>query len=580
MMNGKTVRNTMYPQQYLIISLLLLAIMIYINPLDSYLKEKDPKIIVIGIDAAEWNVMTPLIKAGKLPNIERLIKTGYSGELETTVASSPIAWSSAITGMYPEKHGVNSFTICTDGTARDDCNKTKYFTDSSFLRKKGFFEILGDEGYKSIITFIPFIGFPVWQINGIMVGLPKTGNRPEIKNRNKIYPLDILKTLPEEIKKSIDCITDQTLADVVNKDTCKNFGYVGGQERGKLLDRYAQLMNDEDDWKRINEQVIYRLNNIHLKKEVASHLVAYNDYDIFMIVFDEIDYLQHIYWKYCDDKHPQYLKSYKDRHDRIIEYGYMEVDRAIGELLYNIGDDRVVFILSDHGARGAVEFKMDALNNMLRNFSGYEIDRCDGLKIKKIAIKSSNSQYGLCYSDLSGVKNKDKLDEVIMLLKNITLSDTSDRLFPRVTKVSRNDVDLIMSINVSLLYKNQGSSIVFKSRDKSEMYPVSEVIISGMPGRHRKEGVYILNGPMIQQGIKKRNITEIAPTILYSLGKPVPREMDGEVIIEAFTKDFKDNNPLVIEDLNLDVKRKRIEWGNETTKRDSEELLRTLGYIA
>ena len=65
------------------------------------------KTFLIGIDGCSWNYVDPLLKKGKLPNIEFLIKNGTRSILNSTIpAVSPVAWSTFITGKQPDKHGI------------------------------------------------------------------------------------------------------------------------------------------------------------------------------------------------------------------------------------------------------------------------------------------------------------------------------------------------------------------------------------------------------------------------------------------------------------------------------------------
>jgi len=55
-------------------------------------------------------------------------------------------------------------------------------------------------------------------------------------------------------------------------------------------------------------------------------------------------------------------------------------------------------------------------------------------------------------------------------------------------------------------------------------------------GVHRKEGVLMVVGPGIRKGYKIRGarIMDLAPTILHTMGIPVPSDMDGRVLEEIF----------------------------------------------
>ena len=54
-------------------------------------------------------------------------------------------------------------------------------------------------------------------------------------------------------------------------------------------------------------------------------------------------------------------------------------------------------------------------------------------------------------------------------------------------------------------------------------------------GTHRPEGIFIGRGPGLRRGVSlpSLSILDIAPLLLYSLGLPVPAEMEGRVPVEA-----------------------------------------------
>ncbi|MFW6116731.1 MAG: alkaline phosphatase family protein [bacterium] len=63
--------------------------------------------LVVGLDAACWQYLDPLLEAERLPNLSRLIRRGVHGSLRSTMPPiTPVAWSSLVTGVNPGKHGV------------------------------------------------------------------------------------------------------------------------------------------------------------------------------------------------------------------------------------------------------------------------------------------------------------------------------------------------------------------------------------------------------------------------------------------------------------------------------------------
>lgn len=68
------------------------------------------RVIWIGLDGADWDYLTALTSAGKLPNWSKLAREGYGAKLESFVPIlSPIVWTTQETGVGPEVHRVLDF---------------------------------------------------------------------------------------------------------------------------------------------------------------------------------------------------------------------------------------------------------------------------------------------------------------------------------------------------------------------------------------------------------------------------------------------------------------------------------------
>ena len=90
------------------------------------------KVIVIGFDGTDPQLLQKFMDQGRLPNFSRLAKQGDFKALGTSIPpQSPVAWSNFITGMNPGGHGIYDFlhrdpntmtpipsTSATEGAAR------------------------------------------------------------------------------------------------------------------------------------------------------------------------------------------------------------------------------------------------------------------------------------------------------------------------------------------------------------------------------------------------------------------------------------------------------------------------------
>lgn len=70
------------------------------------------RVLVIGADGADPQMMARLIDEGKLPHLARLCAEGVWGPLRTTFPPvSPVAWMTCLTGVSPAAHGIRDFLV-------------------------------------------------------------------------------------------------------------------------------------------------------------------------------------------------------------------------------------------------------------------------------------------------------------------------------------------------------------------------------------------------------------------------------------------------------------------------------------
>ena len=58
------------------------------------------RILVLALDGATWSVLDPLLEAGRMPHLRRLMDEGVSASLETLEPTvSPAIWTTIATGF-------------------------------------------------------------------------------------------------------------------------------------------------------------------------------------------------------------------------------------------------------------------------------------------------------------------------------------------------------------------------------------------------------------------------------------------------------------------------------------------------
>jgi predicted AlkP superfamily phosphohydrolase/phosphomutase len=68
------------------------------------------KVLILGFDALDPQLLVRFVEAGKLPHFQALMRTGSFQPLATSIPPlSPVAWANFITGMNPGGHGLFDF---------------------------------------------------------------------------------------------------------------------------------------------------------------------------------------------------------------------------------------------------------------------------------------------------------------------------------------------------------------------------------------------------------------------------------------------------------------------------------------
>jgi predicted AlkP superfamily phosphohydrolase/phosphomutase len=120
------------------------------------------KILAIGFDGADFDLVQRFMEEGRLPTLSRLAMEGTFGPLRSTIpAFTPTAWSSFLTGLNPGGHGIFNFTT--------NPNRGTHKLESSASRAGApLWRMLGAAGIRSAFITIPFT-YPAEPIDGIMV---------------------------------------------------------------------------------------------------------------------------------------------------------------------------------------------------------------------------------------------------------------------------------------------------------------------------------------------------------------------------------------------------------------------------
>jgi hypothetical protein len=130
-----------------------------------------------------------------------------------------------------------------------------------------------------------------------------------------------------------------------------------------------------------------------------------------------------------------------------------------------------------------------------------------------------------------------------------------------------------------ILRPKEPSDIFFGLADFGHRDTVSTVY--RYTGMHRDHGMLIMSGPGIRQSgeIEGAAIQDLAPTILHVMGLPVPSDMDGRVLVDAFDDAYLGAfPPRVVDPSDAGAMAEEVSFTEEGEK-EILERLRGLGYM-
>lgn len=310
------------------------------------------KVLLIGMDAGEWDVLGPLLDQQKLPAFATLRAQGASGRLRSLepLTKSPIIWASIATGKVPEKHGISDFFVKRAEKSREAAKAAGAEGDapttSNLWRARPVWDIVGSLG-KRVGVIGWWTTWPAQPVNGWMVS-------DYVQYDDGSWPTkDSRRTYPE----SLDSLVQAMRRTPQSVSWAELFQFVAPFDTTKVTQRQKDLLQDLR-WIYAADLTFYR---------VGMHLYKTQKPEFMTVYFRGVDAASHRYWDIdipgtfnppLTDAEYQWMKT-------LIPNYYVFTDRLIGHFMKEADANTNVVVCSDHGfmggGKGVMAHKLDGI---------------------------------------------------------------------------------------------------------------------------------------------------------------------------------------------------------------------------
>jgi predicted AlkP superfamily phosphohydrolase/phosphomutase len=264
------------------------------------------RVLVVGFDAADGEIMLELARQGRLPAVRSLLEKGVRTEVQNPPGLFVGAvWPSFFTGTWPGRHGRYCYAQLRPGTYE------AHRVHATDVRGEPFWAALGRAGHRTAIVDVPQTHVAGWLGDGI-----------HVVDWGRHDPNVGFQTWPSEL--ASDIIDRFGMHPVERCDNYARAGAFGELTRGLLagIDRKADLVEfllDQDDW------------------------------SLFLVVFSESHCVGHACWFLHDREHPRHDAGLAAALGDPLLDVYEALDGALGRLLARVGDETLVLLLLSHG---------------------------------------------------------------------------------------------------------------------------------------------------------------------------------------------------------------------------------------
>lgn len=555
------------------------------------------KSLLLGLDAACWDYLDPLIEAGELPHLAGLISKGTHGTLESTIPPwTPTAWGSIITGKNPGKHGAFDVLWRRPGTYE--------FEPASSRTRAGvpLWEYLNRAGLRVGLVNVPFL-YPIDPLNGFALagfGAPRGF-------RDLAYPVDILAAVEENLGPYHPAVARE----ILRSGDSENILRAEHEHQAMLIDAAIILAEEHPvDVLIMNLMLLDHANHKLREMEDVRAAIRHCDADIGRLLAE----LEPENVLLISDHGSTRVRGKFLLHGWLCDQGYqIQEPRAAKEradatnwiLARWLRDIRSATGLTETLARKALLLGLPRLPERLRErlldkverdipFARRYLSTSERVDHTSTLVFPGSIYSGLLYfnvegRDPSGVVPAGRLNEVSSELtaKLLSIEDPlSGR--PLLSAVHRSEEvfrgsqayygpDLVLD-SIDRRWNIQTRHYTPRAGEHANGYFVGP---QGDYGWHGKDGVYTFSGPAFRTGERGRrgSVMDIAPTLLHLLDIPIPDDYDGASMVEVFTREHLGAHEMRFQKAGAAASTDRTSGFSVGESQAVADHLRALGYI-
>ena len=294
-------------------------------PIPRTRSDRSPRrVLLVGWDAADWQMLDPLLAQGLMPTLAGLLDRGARGNLATTQPMlSPILWNTIATGKRADRHGVLGFTEPDPGGAGIRP------TASTSRRCKALWNILTQSGLRSHVVGW-YASHPAEPIAGAMVS-----NQIEFASADERPPAPLKPGAVHPAERA------EAIA------SCRVHPAELGPEAILPFVPDAAALAERDS-KRLCmlQHLLAQTASIHA---IATHLLAGDDWEFAAVYYEGIDRFGHEFMEFHPPKMDAVSQADFEAYRHCMVGIYRFHDMMLEALLRLAGDDTAVVLVSDHG---------------------------------------------------------------------------------------------------------------------------------------------------------------------------------------------------------------------------------------